>query len=558
MSLHTMITSFWRRFTSGWHFSPHLVVLMAGSTLTIFAVLGFDAARGERIAFAVSGLLASAALAALVRWRVQREVQSVIQAILETLPNPVYFKGTDGRYNAVNGAWEALTGIERSAVIGKSAQELDARHQPVAGQLTASEGTLCRQAGFRVHEDVIQTAGGARHDAIVCKATCVHGDGRIFGLMSSIVDITDRKRVERRLAMEHAITRVLAEAASLDEVVPTIIKTICEMTDWDYGALYRHHPQSDVLRCEQMWGVDMPNIRAFMAEVGRRVVHAADRGERGLVRRTLALGKPVWISDIAADQTLRRRNLVIEAGLHGAFAFPLKAGNEVLGILEFLRSDVLGPDPMLLEVAESIGTQIGQYIVRRRAETDKHLAMHDVVTGLPNRFMFSDRLEQAIARARRHERALAVMFIDLDRFKEVNDSLGHEAGDLLLREISKRLTLRLRAGDTVARWGGDEFVMLLEDIAGRNDMQRVGQQLIRELAAPYTITGKEVTVTASIGVSTFPADGLNGASLLRLADGAMYSAKGKGRNLCELHIEGAMTRQQTVLRAVSPRVDTRR
>ncbi|HZN24520.1 MAG TPA: GGDEF domain-containing protein, partial [Burkholderiales bacterium] len=115
------------------------------------------------------------------------------------------------------------------------------------------------------------------------------------------------------------------------------------------------------------------------------------------------------------------------------------------------------------------------------------------------------------------------------------DTLGHEAGDLLLKETSRRLKSNLRAGDTAARLGGDEFVMLLEDISSEDDMRSVGQKLIAELAAPFAIAGTEVTVTASIGVSTFPRDGQDAGSLLRYADAAMYRAKGNGRNLCAVY-----------------------
>jgi diguanylate cyclase (GGDEF)-like protein/PAS domain S-box-containing protein len=434
----------------------------------------------------------------------------------------------------VNSAWEAFLGIPRDAVIGKTAQELQPRERTVMERLEGSVAAVRQRPGFHVYEDVISLPDGARHDAIVCKATCMRTDGRIAGLVGTIIDVTDRKRAERRMAMEHAVTRVLAEAESLDGVVTTIIETICKTLGWHCGALYTYQAEEALLRCEEMWGVDKPNIREFMAAVRRRIVKVDDPG-KGLVRRALALGKPVWISDIATDETFQRRALVVKAGLHGAFAFPLRGGNQVLGILEFLHPDVLEPDPMLLAIGESIGSQIGQYIVRRRAETEKHVAMHDTVTGLPSRLLFMETLEHAVLQAQRHGRPLAVMFIDLDRFKLVNDTLGHEAGDTLLREVARRLKLRLRKGDTVARLGGDEFVMLLEDITSTRDTLLVAQKLISDIAAPYSVAGEQVTVTASIGVSRYPEDGVDSATLLRHADAAMYRAKSNGRNLCQLY-----------------------
>jgi diguanylate cyclase (GGDEF)-like protein len=272
---------------------------------------------------------------------------------------------------------------------------------------------------------------------------------------------------------------------------------------------------------------------------------------QGLTRRSFALGKPVWISNIALDETLRRKSLVVKAGLHGAFAFPLRGDNEVLGILEFFHGDVLEPDTTLLDIAESIGSQIGQYIVRRRTEVEKHQAMHDAVTGLPSRRLFMERVEHALVQAQRHQRRLAVMFIDLDRFKHVNDTLGHEAGDMLLKEVSRRLKLTLRQGDTVARLGGDEFVMLLEEITSERAVLDIGHKLLSELGRGYVIAAEEVTVTASIGISTYPADAADVATLLRHADAAMYRAKGKGRNCCDLYSDGPTARPHSGLHIVT-------
>jgi diguanylate cyclase (GGDEF)-like protein len=164
------------------------------------------------------------------------------------------------------------------------------------------------------------------------------------------------------------------------------------------------------------------------------------------------------------------------------------------------------------------------------AERVEYLAYHDGLTGLPNRSMFSKLLSQSIIEARRYERTLAVAFLDLDRFKQINDSLGHEAGDQLLQEVAVRLRSCVRASDTVARLGGDEFVVLLPEICHSDDAAFVAQKILAVVAKPFTIIGQEFRVTVSIGISTYPADGLDEQTLTKNADIAMYQAKEGGKN----------------------------
>lgn len=171
--------------------------------------------------------------------------------------------------------------------------------------------------------------------------------------------------------------------------------------------------------------------------------------------------------------------------------------------------------------------------VTQQRENEEHLtklASIDALTGLPNRTVFKDRLEHAIHKARRDAGRLAVFFLDLDHFKQVNDSLGHRAGDVLLKEVANRIKSCLREGDTVARLGGDEFTLLLEDVRSAEYVGKVAEKVIRTMSRPYSIESTEVTVSPSIGVSLYPADGRDVDMLIRNADAAMYHAKKLGRN----------------------------
>jgi diguanylate cyclase (GGDEF)-like protein len=173
----------------------------------------------------------------------------------------------------------------------------------------------------------------------------------------------------------------------------------------------------------------------------------------------------------------------------------------------------------------------------QHAQRVEYLAYHDGLTALPNRSLFNKLLSQAISQAQRHQRRLAVAFIDLDRFKQINDTLGHEAGDELLKEVATRLKACLRDSDTVARLGGDEFVVLLTELGDETYAGTVAQKIIAAIARPFILLGQEFRVTASIGISTYPIDGPDEQTLTKNADIAMYQAKEDGKNNFQFYSE---------------------
>ena len=167
---------------------------------------------------------------------------------------------------------------------------------------------------------------------------------------------------------------------------------------------------------------------------------------------------------------------------------------------------------------------------RAMAQQAIHLSQHDFLTDLPNRPLLNDRLTQAIALARRRGHFLALLFLDLDRFKHVNDSLGHAIGDLLLQSVARRLVTCVRSSDTVSRQGGDEFVILLPEIERADDAAATAQKIIAAVAEPHDVANHRMHVTVAIGISIYPDDGRNAETLLKGADTAMYHAKAIGRN----------------------------
>ncbi|HEV7804114.1 MAG TPA: EAL domain-containing protein, partial [Burkholderiales bacterium] len=460
------------------------------------------------------------------------EAERMTQAMIEAIPNPIFFMATDGRFRGVNKAWEHFFGRSRTAVIGRTAREL---FPDTPGFCDWSEGLL-QQEGTQTHEAAVPAGDGTVRDVLCYKAG--YGDvAPAAGIIGTLVDITERKQAEKRQAMQHAITRILAEAGGVDEAMMKILDTICTDLGWHYGARWHWDAGTGVLHRAESWAADGPKIREFDQAIAQIEVEPREDGN-GLASRAFWARKPVWIADIVSADDFRRRDLAVEAGLHAAFAFPLMRGSQVLGVMEFFHRDAGEPNPVLVNIAEALGSEVGQYLVRTQAEDAvRFMAMHDTLTRLPNRAMFSERLAGAIAQAGRHERTLAVLFIDLDKFKSINDTLGHEAGDYVLGEAAKRLTESLRGGDTVARLGGDEFVVLLEEVADPVYVGGVSQKLIDALAEPFLIGGREYRVTASIGVSAFPQDGSDPETLLKNADAAMYRAKEKGRNAFEFYSE---------------------
>ena len=172
---------------------------------------------------------------------------------------------------------------------------------------------------------------------------------------------------------------------------------------------------------------------------------------------------------------------------------------------------------------------------KRQEERLAFLAIHDSLTELPNRVLFNDRLTLALANAARRKKEIAVLMLDLDRFKQINDTLGHSVGDRLLKSVAERLPGLLRKSDTIARLGGDEFMVLLPEISNPGSAGRVARRILRAFKQPFDLKDRKIPITASIGIASYPRDGEDVESLTKNADIAMYAAKEGGRNTYKLY-----------------------
>jgi diguanylate cyclase (GGDEF)-like protein/PAS domain S-box-containing protein len=345
----------------------------------------------------------------------------------------------------------------------------------------------------------------------------------------------------------------------------TPLVVLCSLEDEVLAKAAIRRGAQDFLRKEQLNSYMLPKTLA--AAIERAAITEALLAAQERAQVTLdSIGDAVISTDVEGRVTYL--NLVAERltgwRLHEAMGLPLQ---EVFRIVDAVtRTTVPNPMAMATEGNVPVGLPTACILIRRdavetaiedsaapihdrlgrvtgavmvfhdvstaRALTLKlaYIAQHDPLTGLPNRALLSDRLDQAISQARRHDTALAMLYLDLDRFKHINDSLGHLVGDQLLQTVALRLTECVRATDTVCRLGGDEFVILLSEVAHTQDAAGIADKILQSLRQPQLLGDQELQVTASIGIVVHPGDGTAAEALLQNADSAMYEAKNRGRN----------------------------
>ena len=260
--------------------------------------------------------------------------------------------------------------------------------------------------------------------------------------------------------------------------------------------------------------------------------------QQGPCLAAYASREPVSVPDLANDDRFPLfTSAALEQGMAAVFAFPLRHGDECLGALDLYR-DVAGQlDDDDLRAAQTLADVVAAYLLnaqlrqhaQEQSDRFRTRSLHDALTGLPNRVLLQQRIEHAAERAQRSHTRVAVLFADLDGFKEVNDTHGHPAGDQLLIAVARRLSAVLRPGDTLARVSGDEFVILCEDLADVADADRLAARVHHSFADPFNLAGAHIAVTASVGIAYAGPGETVTDQLVAKADVAMYRAKRAGR-----------------------------
>ena len=338
-------------------------------------------------------------------------------------------------------------------------------------------------------------------------------------------DITERKRAEALQLGQNKILNMVATGVALTEILTSIAQFVENQSDHGLCSILQLNSEGTVL--SNCVAPSLPP--AYVAESGETLVGPYNNSCGTAVHR----GEPVVVADIASDPLWEaRRELALSHGLMACTSWPIVGKNrKILGAFALYFRKPMAPTEKDLQLF-SICTNLAGIAIESRASEEKirYLAHYDGLTSLPNRFLFKEYLDLALRNARRHGNKFAVLFLDLDKFKEINDTLGHDAGDLVLREMAKRLRGCLRHTDKIARMGGDEFYVLIEELGNGRYAADVAKKLLDAALRPVRIGDRECQLSVSIGIAIYPDDGNDGAMLLKNADKAMYRAKDMGKN----------------------------
>ncbi len=356
--------------------------------------------------------------------------------------------------------------------------------------------------------------------------------GRASRILGCHIDITERKRAEEAMA-RHAVRQETVAAlgqfalghAELNDLLNRATSDVARGLGIEYCKILEYVPEEKclLLRSRHGWDSYHPGQITY-------------RGQRSLESYCLEHNEPLVVADLRNETRFAAYRFEQEAEVSSAIAVIIHGEDKPYGVLSAHSKQTRRFSADEVNFVQSVANVLATAIERKAAEERlAQLAQFDPLTGLPNRNLFRDRLSLAVARAQRDERLTALLFLDLDQFKEINDTLGHEAGDQVLKNVSARLRGCLRADDTIARLGGDEFTVIVEDMQSSAQIERVAEKVLHAFANPIHVDEKEFFVTPSIGVAVYPYDGKDGDSLLKHADIAMYQAKNEGRNTVQFY-----------------------
>ncbi|MGF1518260.1 MAG: EAL domain-containing protein [Nodosilinea sp.] len=464
--------------------------------------------------------------------------ESKYRSMFENAVEGMFQTTLEGRYLTVNPMLAKLYGYDSPADLMYNLTDINyqlyvqpGRRQEFAQLIQASGAVLGFESEvYRKDGSVIWISESAR--------AFFDSHQNLVGYEGTVEDISDRKRSEAAILRRDRLLLGVAEAsqcllttADVPQAIPQVLARLGEAATADRAYVYTHHPQSvtgepAMTMCYE-WttptttpSIDQPHWQdqSYRALGLERWLTLLEQGKSicALTRHFPPGEQVVLLRD--SILSILMVPIFIDAQLWGYIGFDACQQE-----WEWNASD----ESILVAVAASLGGALK----RQRTEAQMcYQVYHDTLTGLPNRAFFDQHLPQAIARTRQSDQQLAVIFLDLDNFKTINDTLSHAVGDLLLQQVTQRISAALRAEDIVARWGGDEFTLILPNLADPSDAAKIARRIADQLTPPFLLQNHELHVTASLGIALFPEDGQDMTTLLQNADVAMYRAKQQGRN----------------------------
>ncbi|MFB2921133.1 EAL domain-containing protein [Aerosakkonema funiforme] len=466
-----------------------------------------------------------------------RQVEQNYRSIFENAVEGIFQTTPDGRYLTVNPMLARIYGYNSPAELITTITDIKQQLYVDPNRRFQFRNLLQEQDAVWGFESQVYRKDGSIIWISESARALRDETGQLRGYEGTVVDITQRKQAETELhkrdrllqgvaaAMNHLLTNSDYSAA-----INKALDALGGVTGVDRIYIYEQHchPESGEI------GVSMPyewTRRLEEVERGRAEI----KSQKSKVKSQNEERE----SGTTAESPRKAENVhhISPTPPLSKLRVPISIDEQLWGYIGFedyrqQRQWSSGEESILIAMAASIGGALK----RQRAEaTIRYQAYHDLLTGLPNRTLLNDRLSLALERAYKHRHFMAVMFLDLDRFKTINDTLGHAVGDRLLQSATQRLKSCLRVDDTIARWGGDEFTILLPEINGIEDATKIAQRIIDVLKPTFDIEGHQLYITSSIGIAIYPQHGQDAHTLLINADAALYRAKAEGRNNYQIY-----------------------
>lgn len=481
-------------------------------------------------------LVNALALAALMPgWRRsarRRQAEAMFRSFAENSVVGVYII-QDGRFRFVNQKMAEMFGYQAQEMVAIPAMEL----VPESDRQTVEENVRRRLRGelseVRYERQARRKDGSLFDVEVFGSLMTLDGSPVTIGIM---LDISERKRLDLALRVLSACNRALVHATDEDALLNEVCRIVRDISGYPFVWVgLAEDDEEKTVRPAALAEVEAGALGSTISHVSWA---DTPRGG-GVTGYAIRRGEVTVVKDMQTNAVLAPwRGFMVHHKIVSAMSLPLRSGSKVFGALTVYSHEASAFGPREVRIAEELADNLAYGIMALRAESTRreyalqleYHARHDVLTGLANRALLHERLNQTIAYAARAGHPIWVVFIDLDRFKMVNDSLGHKAGDSALLTIAQRLEQAVRESDTVARLGGDEFVVVLPERMGEHLAGGVIQRVMEAVARPLQVDGHSFVLGCSAGVAVYPTDGADAETLIRNADIAMYRAKETGRN----------------------------